>query len=114
MGEDEGSNPGSHVFPEEVIRHLGDEESPPSDIEIKSDEEEYSDEPKLFGNHREDEVSLNFGEVSEFLYRFTESEAEKSSAPDGDESLFGLEVDGFVLDRRLIVGEEVIDPVSDI
>lgn len=114
LGEDESCDTRGHVFAEEVIGHLRDEESTPPDIEVESDEEEYSDEPELFGNYREDEISFDLRKVSEFLYRLPKSETEKSPTPDSDKSLFGLEVDGFILDRRLIISEEVIDSISDI
>lgn len=114
MGENESSDPGSHVFPEEIISYLGDEETSPSDIEVKSDEEEYPDEPEFFGDHREDKVSLNFWEITKFLYRFPESETEKPATPDSDESLLSLEVNGLVLNCRLIVGKEVINPIGNV
>jgi len=114
LSQDESGNPSGYVFTEKIIGHLSDEKSSPSDIEIESYEEEYPDESEFFGNHWEDEVSLNLREVSEFLYRLAESETEKSATPDRDESLFGLEVDSFVLDRSLIVGKEIIDTIRDI
>lgn len=114
LGEDESCDTCGHVFTEKVIGHLSDEESTPPDIEIESDEQEYPDESELLSDHREDEVSLDLGKIAKFLYRLAESETEKPTTPDGDETLLGLEVDGLVLDRRLVVGKEVVDSIRDV
>lgn len=45
---------------------------------------------------------------------FTESESEETTASDGDKSLFGLKVDGLVLDGVFIVCEKIIHSIGDV
>lgn len=112
MREEQGGDPGSDVLPEWVLRGFGDEKSSPSYVEIERYEDEYPEESQFLRNHRKNEISFDFRQIAEFLDGFPESETEKPSAPDGDESLFGLEVDGFLLDGVFIVCKEIVHSVG--
>ena len=102
------------VFSERVVHPAGDAESPVGDITIASHEQHGSDETELFGNHRENEVPLDFRKISELLNGFSESQAEESSASYGDKPLFGLEINGSVRNGRLIVRKEVVDTFRNV
>lgn len=115
-GLDENPRNDSHrdVFGKKVVHPPGDPEPPVRDVTIARKEDGNPDESELFGDDRENEVALDFGKIAEFLNGFSETEPEKPSAPYGDESLFGLEIDGAVGYGRLVVGKKVVDAFGNV
>lgn len=107
-------NPGCHVFGKRIVHPAGDAEAPVRDVAVASDEHDDSEESEFLGDDGKDEVPLHFGEVSELLDRFAEPESEKPPASYGDKTLLGLEVDGLVGNRRLVVSEEVVDTFGNV
>lgn len=114
LGQEEGSDSRGCVFGEEIFTRECYPEATIGDEYVERDQNENTQESQFLGDHREDKVSLHLGQVSEFLDGFPESETEKSTRSDSDESLFSLEVDTLVLDGWFIVWEEVVDSVGDI
>lgn len=102
------------VFGKGIVHPTGDAVSPVRDVTVARNEHHDTEEAEFFGDYREDEVTLDFRKVSEFLDRFSESEPEETPAPDGDEALFRLKIDRLVRDGRLIVGQEVVDAFRNV
>ena len=67
LHENPGYDSDGDVFRERIVHSSRDTESPVRYVTVAGDEEGYSNESELFGDHRENEVPLNFREISEFL-----------------------------------------------
>ncbi len=114
LDENPGNDSNRDVFGKKVVHPPGDSESSVRDVTIARKKDENADESEFFGNDRENEVALDFGEIAEFLNGFSETESEKPSASYGDKSLFGLKIDGAVGYGRLVVGKKVIDALGNV
>lgn len=97
-------NSNRHVFCKGIVHPARYSVTAVRDVAIARNEHHYSDEPQFFGDYGKNEVPLHFGQVSELLNRFPETQSEEASTTDSYEPLFGLEVDRLVRYGRLVVG----------
>jgi len=114
LGQEPERYPYCGIAGKEVFRMQPYLEGAISDNSKHRQEHQNPEETEFFGNYGEDKVSLYFRKVSELLDRFSESETEESPASDRDEPLFGLKIDGLVLDGSLVIRKEGIHTLGNV
>lgn len=114
LNENGGHYPYRDVSGERVVYSPGDPQPPVCDVHVTGHEYENPDESQFFRDYGKYEVALDLRKVAEFLNGFSKTETEETSTTNGYETLLSLKIDCSIRNGRLVIGQEIVDPIGNV